>query len=167
VLCDAAWRALAESCEGERLNDVYRLNRLKSRLLLEPPVVAQESLAPGAERFVSKVVLDRASLSDRRRLGEFRNESVLCINLLDIRFDDALLPSLQHRVLEIQRICARLEGTVHHLLMDDKGVTIALAFGMPPFAHEEDPLRAVEAALAVRRAFCEMDFRSSMGVASG
>jgi class 3 adenylate cyclase/tetratricopeptide (TPR) repeat protein len=167
VLCDAAWRVLAETCEGERLNGVYRLNRLKSRLLLEPPVVVQESLAPGAERFVSKVVLDRASLSDRRWLGEFRNVSVLCINLLDIRFDDALLPSLQHRVLEIQRICARLEGTIHHLLMDDKGVTIALAFGMPPFAHEEDPLRAVEAALAVRQAFCEMDFRSSMGIASG
>jgi class 3 adenylate cyclase/tetratricopeptide (TPR) repeat protein len=166
VLCDTAWRAVAESCESERFDDVYRLNRLKSRQLPELPLVAQLP-AQSVERFIPKILFERASISGGRWLGEFRNVSVLCVNLLDIRFDDRLLSSLQHRVPEIQRISARLEGVVHHLLMDDKGVTIALAFGMPPFAHEEDPLRAIEAALAVQQAFAAMDIRTSMGIASG
>ena len=166
VLCDAARRTLAGSCEVERRDDVYILNRL-TQLPLELPVVAQDTRVPGVEYFVPRVVLDRASFSDRKWLGDFRNVSVLDINLLDIRFDDTLLSSLQNRVFEIQRICVRLEGTIHHLLMDDKGVTIALAFGMPPLAHEEDPLRAIEAALAIREAFRKMHFRTSMGVATG
>jgi class 3 adenylate cyclase/tetratricopeptide (TPR) repeat protein len=167
VLCDAASRALAQSCEGETYEGLYRLTRLKSRLPLERPVVALEIPIPSLENFIPKVVIDGASFGDRRWLGEFRNVSILYINLLDIKFDESLLPSLQCRILEIQRISARLEGAVHHLIMDDKGVTIALGFGMPPYAHEDDPLRAVEGALAVRLALGALDIRTSIGVASG
>jgi tetratricopeptide (TPR) repeat protein len=51
--------------------------------------------------------------------------------------------------------------------MDDKGFSISLAFGLPRLAHEDDPQRAIEAALAISRELGAVGVRTSIGVASG
>lgn len=45
----------------------------------------------------------------------------------------------------------RYEGSVNKLVMDDKGSTLICIWGLPPFAHHDDPTRAVLTALLMRR----------------
>ena len=51
--------------------------------------------------------------------------------------------------------------------MDDKGICVALVFGAPPFAHEEDSLRAVEAGLRIQEELKRSSVRASIGIGSG
>ena len=52
----------------------------------------------------------------------------------------------------VQPICDRYEGFVKELVVDDKGATIVVLFGLPPQAHEDDAARCVQAALAAQQA---------------
>lgn len=35
------------------------------------------------------------------------------------------------------------EGSLNKLLMDDKGSTLIVVFGLPPMSHQDDAVRAV------------------------
>jgi adenylate cyclase 10 len=35
------------------------------------------------------------------------------------------------------------EGSLNKLLMDDKGSTLIVVFGLPPMAHQDDAIRAI------------------------
>ncbi len=50
-------------------------------------------------------------------------------------------------MLEIQRSVYRWEGSINKLLVDDKGLLVLCAMGLPPMPHADDPVRAVGAAL--------------------
>ncbi len=50
----------------------------------------------------------------------------------------------------MQQIVEAWEGTIGHLSVDDHGTTVLVAFGLPPLAHEDDPVRAIEAAQQAR-----------------
>ena len=167
VLCEAARDALAAFSEVDALEAGFRLVGLTSSFDPRQHASRRDLPVSGLERLVLKVVQDRAQLGKGDWLGEFRNLSILKIALLDTRFDGELLLGLHHGILEIQRVSARLEGTVHQVLMDDKGVSVTIAFGLPPFAHEDDPVRAVETALAIRGNLGAIGISTSIGVASG
>ena len=166
ILCETAWRTAATSCEGEVVGELLRLRNVTA---LPSPVRAFEhvELPVGLERFIPRIVVDRMPYGSGRWLAEFRNLSVVYINLHEFSQGDELSPDLQHSVVDIQRIATRHEGTVHNILMDDKGFSVVLVFGLPPLAHQDDPLRAIEAALAIKRDVEASAIRTSMGIASG
>lgn len=167
LLCQSSWNAISASCEGKALDDLFRLDRLTSASSLAL-VRAQDDPPPvGLDRLVPKIVVERATLGRGLWLGEYRNASILQITLLDATFDGSLLQVLHRSFFEIQRIAARLEGSIYQALMDDKGVSVSLAFGLPPLAHEEDPLRAIEAALSIQGELSAVGMRTSIGIASG
>ena len=45
----------------------------------------------------------------------------------------------------------RYEGTLCRFIVDDKGSGLLVSFGLPPTKHEDDPLRAVKAAMKVEK----------------
>lgn len=49
-------------------------------------------------------------------------------------------------MLEIQRSVYRWEGSINKLLVDDKGLLVLCAMGLPPMPHADDPVRAIHAA---------------------
>jgi hypothetical protein len=51
----------------------------------------------------------------------------------------------------VQEMIYRYEGTLCRFIVDDKGSGLLAAFGLPPAKHENDPLRAVKAAIKVAR----------------
>ena len=51
--------------------------------------------------------------------------------------------------------------------MDDKGINAIVVFGLPPLAHEDDPFRAIEAAISIRQALSSCGYTASIGVATG
>jgi len=59
------------------------------------------------------------------------------------------------------------EGSVNKYLVDDKGLLLLAAFGMPPLTHSDDPSRAVAAALDIVRSCGEIGYQCQVGVTTG
>jgi adenylate cyclase len=137
ALCANAAQLSMGSCEVEPMPYGARLLGMRS---------------PGAVAPIDGTVVashaEKADASDW--VGEFRTLTVARVSLPDFNFDDDFLTRLQAFVVDVQQIAERLEGTVYQVLMDDKGLTLTLAFGLAPLAHEDDPFRAVEACLRLR-----------------
>ncbi len=67
----------------------------------------------------------------------------------------------------LQDACYRYEGSINKLSVDDKGISMLAALGLPPLSHEDDPLRGVKAAMDIQAALGAMNLRSSIGVTTG
>jgi class 3 adenylate cyclase/energy-coupling factor transporter ATP-binding protein EcfA2 len=154
ALCANAARLSTGSCEVEPMPYGARLLGMRS---------------PGAVAPIDGTIAgshaDEADASDW--VGEFRTLTVARVGLPDFSFDDDFLKRLQAFVVDVQQIAERLEGTVHQVLMDDKGLTLTLVFGLAPLAHEDDPFRAVEACLRLRRQLGAKAIPISVGLATG
>jgi class 3 adenylate cyclase len=131
VLCESAFRRLSDLCVGEQLDSGFRLVKLDADAPSEAPQLPEIALAPYAS-LVPEVVHDRYRVADGSWLAEFRSLSVLAINLLKGPFEASLLGHLQAAVLQIQRLTETLQGAIINVLMDDKGLCVWLAFGLPP-----------------------------------
>jgi class 3 adenylate cyclase len=62
---------------------------------------------------------------------------------------------------------ALLQGMRRQFLVDDKGTTLIIVFGVPPFSHENDEYRSVKTAMELRNAFATRNVQASIGVATG
>ena len=158
ALCTNAAALLSRSAETEAMPYGARLLRLP---LADPPL----GFAGPVKTEASGVEIPSADAN--AWIGEFRALTVARIGLADFKFDSDFPARLQDFVLESQQIAERLEGTIHQVLMDDKGLTLALAFGLAPFAHEDDPLRAVEACLRIQRRLQANVISISAGISTG
>merc|ERR1719247_1114872 len=68
----------------------------------------------------------------------------------------------------LQRAIYALEGSVNKFLVDDKGVLLLAAFGLPPLNHfTDDPLRAVLCGMRFCDALNEEGLIGHVGVATG
>lgn len=167
LLCGPAWRAIAEHCDGEPRDGVFDLGRLNSAPEVKPLPPIPEIAAPEYRSLVPAVVLDRLGMGTPRWLAEFRNVSVLYVNFLGANFDEDVVNFLQPCISVVQRVASGLDGAIFGVWMDDKGICAALVFGAPPVAHEEDPLRAIEAGLRIQEELRRCSVRASIGIGSG
>jgi len=92
-------------------------------------------------------------------LAELRRVTVMFVNLRG----DHTLATLQEAVVTIQEVLAAQEGSLNQFLVDDKGTVCLAAFGLPPRAHHDDPIRAVRAARAIAARLDNVD----IGLATG
>lgn len=117
---------------------------------------------------VPAAVRDRIVAGQSDWLAEFRRVSVLFIHVPEVDDDPARsLSRAQSVVGAIQAILERFGGTMDDLGDDRAGLTLVAAFGLPPWAHEDDAVRAVRAALAVRGELRGLGFSPAIGVTSG
>ncbi len=91
---------------------------------------------------------------------------MLFINLPGVD-QDTPLETAQAVARLLQRAVYRYEGSLNKINVDDKGITVVAAMGLPPFAHQDDPLRGVQAALMIRRELKELKTRSYIGITTG
>jgi class 3 adenylate cyclase len=119
-----------------------------------PEAVSHQIVTNGSEKFISQL----------------RLVSVLFIQ---IPIDASLNPSifceiLQGNFLSISSIVETYEGAIRQLIVDDKGTVCIVAFGLPPKSHEDDPHRAVLAALRIQEALLkQLGKQPSIGVTTG
>ena len=92
-------------------------------------------------------------------LAELRPAVALFVRFTGISYDeDPQAPSnLNTFIIEVERILARLEGSLIQLTIGDKGSYLYAAFGAP-IAHEDDPARGAMAALEIRAAASRLDY---------
>lgn len=51
--------------------------------------------------------------------------------------------------------------------MDDKGSTLIVVFGLPPMAHQDDPIRALATAACLRAELANINCKCNIGIATG
>lgn len=145
-----------------------RVEGLRSRLPV--PSIFPMPLAPEAEAglrpYIPHAILSRLAAGQMGWLAELRRLTVLFVNLPDL---DYTTPTpLAHQVMQaLQTALYRYEGSVNKISIDDKGVTLIAALGLPPLAHEDDAARGVQAALAMQEALASLGVRSAIGITTG
>jgi class 3 adenylate cyclase/tetratricopeptide (TPR) repeat protein len=99
-------------------------------------------------------------------IGELRMITILFVNLPDLKFDTPL--ELSQKVMKaLQESLYRFEGSINKLSIDEKGVTLVAALGLPPLSHEDDAARGVLAGMTIRESLEKLQVRCSVGISRG
>lgn len=123
--------------------------------------------AEGALRgYVLPAVSSRLAAGQSSFLAELRRMSALFINFPELNYATPL-DQAQTAMAAMQRIVHEHEGTIGHVSVDNHGATLLAAFGLPPLAHEDDAVRAIEAAQQIREEFGRLGWHATYGIASG
>ncbi len=169
LIAPDAWPLVAEACIGTILPSGYArleglLADLPMRALALPPLMLP--MADALRAYIPRAVLTRVDADQMAWIAEQRRVTVLFIHLPDLRADTSLRRA-QALMRALQTMLYRYEGSISRLGADSKGPTLMAAFGLPPLAHEDDPLRGLRAALDIQTALTELDFACAIGIATG
>lgn len=177
LITPSAWKLIRNDCNAEvvefELKDAIaqggRLASLNkpSSIFDTPrrpaiPEGAESSLRP----YIPGAIINRLTAGQSSWIAELRRVTVLFINLPDID-QKTKLEEAQNLARMIQRSVYRYEGSINKINVDDKGITLVAAMGLPPFAHEDDPARGVQAALMIRKELAKLKVRSFIGITTG
>ncbi len=168
ALSAAAWRWVQTESPGEALPQG---DLLLQQISAAPPVPVQpepvpETLAESLRSYVPGAILERLSAGQRAWLAEYRQITLLFIHLPPLN-EAASLEQLQAMLVSLQCIVYQLEGSINKISVDEKGSTLIAAFGLPPFAHEDDPERGVRAALTIQEQLQEHRWHCQIGMSTG
>jgi len=152
--------AIAQGGILDKLNKPSSIFTQKSEI--EIPAGGENSL----RAYIPGAIINRLSAGQSSWIAELRRVSVLFVNLPDID-QETKLETAQNIARLIQRSIYRYEGSINKINVDDKGITIVAALGLPPFSHEDDPARSVQAALTIRSELNNLKVRSYIGVTTG
>ncbi len=185
VLSAEAWNEVKGVCIGQpRANGNVRLEALRSSSALSGlstrmhPVIEDFEFGGDADKtkaleksllsFIPGAISARITAGQTDWLAELRRITVLFVNLPGLDYDSpGALERTQVAMRALQETLYRFEGSINKLSVDDKGITLIAALGLPPLAHEDDAVRGVEAALAMQAKLKELGWRNSIGIATG
>ena len=118
--------------------------------------------------FLPRALLRRLRLWGEQWLSELRPVTVLFCRLSPLPGEPPLgLHRIHTGLCTLQRVLYRYEGAIDKLGVDDKGLTVLAAMGLPPLAHEDDPLRALLAARRMGAELLAAGVRIDVGIATG
>jgi len=170
VLSAEVARLLEDRVSGDTLPE----GLVRLRMLAPSPPPRDRTaleLEPDGERllraYLPESLLYHLRGGNTAYVGELRRASVLFVSLPELS-ETTPLEQAQSWVQAIQgAIGPPLEGSLNKLSVDEKGVALVIVFGLPPHAHEDDPIRATRAALAIKAAVAQTGTSASIGVATG
>ena len=165
VVLSSASSALAGPLIGSPRGNCFVVSRAATSLD-GPNAPAQNDAPPEPllRAFVPRPVQARIDAGQAAWLAEFRTMTVMFVNLgRPGPRDEALHQSMR----EVQTSVGRFGGSVNQLVADDKGTTIVVGFGVALRVHEDNPERAVKAALDIRERLRSLDIEARIGLTTG
>ncbi len=152
----------AEPRRGFRLVRLNRYYPLPPSRQVDPPPAVESIL----RHYIPGAILARLDAGQYGWLAELRRVTVIFINLPELNYNISL-EQAQAIMRALQRAVYRFEGSISKLGVDEKGVMLLAAMGLPPLAHEDDPTRGVQAALAMQAEMQNLGLHCSIGVTTG
>ncbi len=147
---------------GTRVNGAREPDVFEPLALPEP----SDDIAGVLLSYIPAAIHLRLAARQSAWLGELRRITVLFVNLPDVRADTPV-ETMQRAMRSLQDGLYRFEGSVNKLSIDEKGVTLVAALGLPPLAHEDDAIRGLRAALELRSRLDALGWSGSIGITSG
>lgn len=169
VMSASAAKTIASLIKGVPLAEgQVRLDAIDGTSPSMPQVLP--AILPAFEKqilhYVPAAIHRRLDVGHGNWLGELRRLTVLFVNLPNLSHATPL--ALSQQVMHtLQTSLYRYEGSVNKISVDDKGLTLVAAFGLPPLAHEDDELRGVLAAIDIQTGLKGLGQKSSIGITSG
>ncbi len=165
-----AWTLLSETfLAGPNDKGAMKLLAVRNSIRRSPLKLAT-TLPPETistlENFVPPIVLSCLSAEQNRWLAELRLVTVLFVNLASLKVETSLEKAQQLLTL-LQKVISRYEGNINKLGADDKGSILIAAFGIPPFSHEDDAQRGVQAALEIQDRLALLEEEFAIGITTG
>ena len=134
---------------------------------LLPPAL-DDARQPLTARYVSSVVTAWLDQVDAHWIGELRQGTAMFVSLPRWEpGEPGWLEQAHGLVGRLQNRVDHYEGIVDKIVIDDKGATLLVAFGLPPRAHEDAAARAVRCAMEIRGILDANGGAGGIGVATG
>ena len=169
ILSAEAWALLKDEARGQPGRDgAMRVFALES----PPELMAVLDLPPPAEyenalkAFLPGAVRARLDAGQMSWLAELRSLTVLFVNLPGLNHETPL-ETAQAIMHTLQTAVYRFEGSINKMSVDEKGISMVAAMGLPPLSHYDDPSRGVGAALLIAQKLKELGLKCSIGVTTG
>ncbi|MCO4774011.1 MAG: AAA family ATPase, partial [Deltaproteobacteria bacterium] len=133
-----------------------------------PTTPADHALEQSIRAYVPAAVLSRVDSGHTDWLAELRQVTAIFVNFpnLDLAEEASRLKAVA-LIGRMKKTLDLLGGSLHKVLVDDKGTTVVLAFGLPPLSHEDNEVRAVRAALRIERTLVKAHLEYGIGVSTG
>jgi class 3 adenylate cyclase/tetratricopeptide (TPR) repeat protein len=133
---------------------------------IDPAAIAEEQLRP----WILSTIYDHLQSGTTHYLAELRSAVSLFLKFSGLEYDqdEKAGQKLDRFIRWAQSVLTRYEGTLLQLTIGDKGSYLYVSFGAP-LAHEDDPDRAVMAALALQTPPPDLDYVKSIriGISQG
>jgi len=169
IVTPEVWRLVQAACTGETLSaGGIRLTSVRTPIPTFPlhrAPLTPEAI-PAVQAYVPGAIRTRLIAGQTGWLAELRRVTVIFAHLPTLDHNTSL-DHAQHIVHELQTAIYRYEGSVDKLSVDEKGVSLLAVMGWPPLAHEDDPARGVQVALAMQNELRKLAVPSAFGVATG
>ncbi len=117
--------------------------------------------------YIADEVLRRVDAGQAAWLAEFRRASIVFVVVPTASFDAPTLRLLRDAVRLGQERVHALGGSLNQVVMDDTGLVLLAAWGVPDHTHEDDARRAMQAADDVHAAIGALGLAVRAGVATG
>lgn len=181
IASPSAWELIKEDCvaapfkfefeRGGQIGIAARLQKLKfssqpSTTFREKSLKFDDTTQAALRPYIPGAIIHRISAGQSDWLAELRKVTILFINLPEMSHSTSL-ETAQETMRLIQQLVYRYEGSLNKISQDDKGVVIDAAFGLPPLAHGDDPLRGVQSALMIRNELQSRGVRGAIGLTTG
>ncbi|HSH01772.1 MAG TPA: adenylate/guanylate cyclase domain-containing protein [Anaerolineae bacterium] len=174
VLSPEAWQAIKAIVTTQSLTDNYQLASAIHPLPPQTTTYPQLSTNhhDALHAFIPAAILNHIEAGQVNWEAELREVTVVFIQLpgygTSIRHPyQQTLPQAQKVMRALQTAIYQFEGSINKINVDEKGITVVAAFGLPPLAHEDDPLRGIRAALTIHEALANLDRTSAIGITTG
>ena len=127
-----------------------------------------DAVAAVLQVYVPQIVMVWMEEDLQEWLAVLRPMTVLFIGISGIDYEQPDAVARLHTFLgAAQEIIHKLEGSINKLAVDDKGTIMLAMFGAPPYAHEDDPERALRCALDLQAMAGAQGLRLAIGVTTG
>lgn len=164
-LCDSLFTG-TETEEGTTLTGTYDTLPPVAFMGTEPVPGGYDSTT--FESYLPAVVRTHLRGGLGAFLAEHRRVSVLFIKLVDVVVEGpGWAERLHDAIAEVQTHLYSFGGALDKVSVDDKGVVVVAAFGLPSASLEYRPSAAVEAALAIEAALQGQGITTSIGLTTG
>lgn len=125
-----------------------------------------QAILPLLESYIPKALLPYIKIDQEKWSAELRRLSVMFLNLgvdLSAAKTEEGLDRIQSIIKTVQSCLYQNEGSLNKLLMDDKGSTLIVVFGLPPLSHQDDSVRGILAAFKLRQELSKINCKCSIG----
>ena len=117
------------------------------------------------KKFIPNAIYHNLQSGYASYLAEMRELSVLFVKIGGLSVDSPTALEDTHAMMkQVQASTYKFAGSINKLICDDKGTLVLVAFGLPPLAHMDDPMRAIAAAFDMRKGLNELGLHVSIGV---
>jgi len=169
ILSPGAWDLIKGFSEGRVVDDgcvkvsaTKPSGELMAVLDIPPPAEFEDAL----KGFLPGAVRARMDAGQMSWLAELRSVTVLFVNLPGLNHDTQL-ETAQTLMHTLQKAVYRFEGSINKMSVDEKGISMLAAMGLPPLSHYDDPARGIAAALEIQTRLKELGLKAYIGVTTG